>query len=153
MTRTFEDRATYDPATEAVSVVTFTVECHPKQAQAVIDFLVEVRDCAGVYAVDFDSGVRIPEAQPVLEILTLAALADTVDFHVDETEGEVHAEPEIQPAGGASDAIEVGDGETAAGEPATDVDAGKDGGVAGVAGEVGAGAIGGSEESERLPEV
>lgn len=56
----FEDRTTYDPKTEPVCVVSLAVECHPKQAQSVMDFLDRVRTQAGVYAVSIDSLVSAP---------------------------------------------------------------------------------------------
>jgi hypothetical protein len=155
--RGYEERSSYAPATDPVAVILLTVECSPGQIEHVLEFLAQVRDRAGVYSVDFEQDLRIPEVDvpeppkvdetfdyvtaPSITVVTTSD--ETLVVKTDENEGEVHGEQAIQQPSDDGEAAEVRPGSAdvdGSGEPEPVRD-----GIASVvaepAGEAGAGSI------------
>jgi len=120
----FENRAIYDAARDPVAKVSVTVECHPKAAVELTNWLLGVSAKAGVYAVAIDAAKGDAGAKPVLEQTSL--------------------EPQ--------DAERLGE-EAARVWLEERSDAGAHGSVGRSAGKVRPGALGGRDESKGLPEV
>ena len=148
MAKVYENAAIYDAARDPVATIALAVECHPKQVASLTEFLLGVREKAGVYGVSIvTEPARSPE--PVVEQASSAEEAPTTD----QPAGEAHAEPVQHEAGGEPQAGDQGPGGEAPPErPEGPSDAGADGELAEPARKVGTGAVGGGEQSEGLSE-
>lgn len=62
MATVFEDR-TNDHETDALATLTLTVECNPDQVADLSNFLVGISAKAGVYSVELDHTVAVPQAR------------------------------------------------------------------------------------------
>lgn len=89
----FENRSSYTPGVDAVAKIVLSIECHPGQELAIIQWLGGVSKQAGVYSVDLSSrAVELPVApsEPAMDVVSEPVAPAAI------VEDVVEAAPEVQ---------------------------------------------------------